>query len=95
MGSGREMSYLLGQPLSTATSRNGVKMGSKKGSRQRNESFVRLTPLNGDLTRPSLKRKFLATHRSVKLEWIARELRMGVRSGVTRAEQMLKVLLEN
>ena len=34
-------------------------------------------------------------HSSVKLEWIARELHMGVRSGVTRAEQMLKVLLKN
>ena len=34
-------------------------------------------------------------HSSVKLEWIARELHMGVRSGVTRAEQMLKTLLEN
>ena len=34
-------------------------------------------------------------HSSVKLEWIARELHMGVRSCVTRAEQMLKVLLKN
>ncbi len=34
-------------------------------------------------------------HSSVKLEWIAKELHMGVRSGVTRAEQMLKVLLKN
>ena len=33
-------------------------------------------------------------HSSVKLEWIARELLMGVRSGVTRAEQMLKVRLK-
>jgi hypothetical protein len=32
---------------------------------------------------------------SVNLEWIARELHMGVRSGVTRAEQMLKILLKN
>jgi hypothetical protein len=32
-------------------------------------------------------------HRSVKLDWIAKELHMGVRSGVTRAEQMLKVRL--
>jgi REP element-mobilizing transposase RayT len=31
----------------------------------------------------------------IKLEWIAKELHMGVRSGVTRAEQMLKVRLEN
>lgn len=34
-------------------------------------------------------------HSSVKLEWIAKELNMGVRSGVTRAEQMLKVKLQN
>ena len=32
---------------------------------------------------------------SVKLDWIARELNMGVRSGVTRAEQMLKTQLKN
>jgi hypothetical protein len=70
-------------------------MGSKNGVRQRNESFVSLTPLNGDITLPSLKRKLLAIHRLVKLEWIAKELHRGVRSGVTRAEQMLKVLLQN
>lgn len=34
-------------------------------------------------------------HSSVKLDWIAKELHMGVRSGVTRAEQMLKVKLKN
>ncbi|MBK1829912.1 transposase [Verrucomicrobiaceae bacterium R5-34] len=34
-------------------------------------------------------------HSSVKLDWIAKELHMGVRSGVTRAEQMLKVKLAN
>jgi len=34
-------------------------------------------------------------HSSVKLDWIAKELSMGVRSGVTRAEQMLKVRLKN
>jgi len=34
-------------------------------------------------------------HSSVKLEWIAKELHMGVRSGVTRAEQMLKARLKN
>ena len=34
-------------------------------------------------------------HSSVKLDWIARELNMGVRSGVTRAEQMLKTQLKN
>ena len=33
-------------------------------------------------------------HSSVKLVWIAQELHMGVRSGVTRAEQMLKVRLK-
>ena len=32
---------------------------------------------------------------SVKLEWITREMHMGVRSGVTRAEQMLKLKLKN
>ena len=34
-------------------------------------------------------------HSSVKLDWISKELHMGVRSGVTRAEQMLKVKLKN
>jgi len=34
-------------------------------------------------------------HSSVKLGWIAKELHMGVRSGVTRAEQMLNVRLLN
>ena len=34
-------------------------------------------------------------HSSVKLDWIAGELHMGVRSGVTRAEQMLKTRLED
>jgi len=34
-------------------------------------------------------------HSSVKLEWIAKELHMGVRSGVTRAEQMLKARVKN
>jgi len=33
-------------------------------------------------------------HSSVKIEWIAKELHMGVRSGVTRAEQMLKARLK-
>ena len=31
----------------------------------------------------------------VKLEWITREMHMGVRSRVTRAEQMLKLKLKN
>ena len=31
----------------------------------------------------------------VKLEWITREIHMGVRSGVTRAEQVLKLKLKN
>jgi hypothetical protein len=61
-------------------------MIDKNGVRQRNDSFVSLNPLNGDLTCPSLKRKFLAIHRSVKLEWIAKELHRGVRSGATGAE---------
>lgn len=39
--------------------------------------------------------RMIRKHSSVKLDWIARELHMGVRSGVTRAEQMLKVKLEN
>ena len=34
-------------------------------------------------------------HSSVKLDWIANELHMGVRSGVTRAEQMLKIKLKS
>ena len=34
-------------------------------------------------------------HSSVKLEWIAKELYMGVRNGVTQAEQRLKILLKN
>lgn len=34
-------------------------------------------------------------HSSVKLEWIAKELHMGVRSGVTRAEQILKTRLKS
>ena len=31
----------------------------------------------------------------MKLDWIAGELHMGVRSGVTRAEQILKAKLED
>jgi hypothetical protein len=34
-------------------------------------------------------------HSSVKLDWIAKELHMGVRSGVTRAEAMLKIKLKS
>jgi len=34
-------------------------------------------------------------HSSIKLDWIAKELHMGVRSRVARAEQMLKVRLKN
>jgi len=32
---------------------------------------------------------------SPKLDWIAKELHMGVRSGVTRAEAMLKIKLQS
>ena len=39
--------------------------------------------------------RYIRKHSAVKLEWISRELHMGVRSGVTRAEQMLKVRLED
>ena len=38
--------------------------------------------------------RMIRQHSSVKLDWIARELHMGVRSGVTRAEQILKNKLQ-
>ena len=39
--------------------------------------------------------RLIRRHTRVKLDWIARELRMGVRSSVTLAEKRLKEELKN
>ena len=54
-----------------------------------------LESLNKTDWRKAMIVRSIRMHSSVKLEWIAKELHMGVRSGVTRAEQMLKILLKN
>jgi putative transposase len=54
-----------------------------------------LETINKTDWRKAMIARSIRMHSSVKLDWIVKELHMGVRSGVTRAEQMLKVKLEN
>lgn len=54
-----------------------------------------LTSMNKTDWRKAMIVRGIRKHSSVKLDWIAGELHMGVRSGVTRAEQMLKTRLED
>jgi putative transposase len=58
-------------------------------------SVEELATINKTDWRKAMIVRSIRKHSSVKLDWIARELNMGVRSGVTRAEQMLKTKLEN
>ena len=76
-------------------------LNANAGDGQKDQQIVGVNPLSPPLRsllqRPQghpAKSKFLAIS-SVKLDWIAKELHMGVRSGVTRAEQMLKTKLIN
>jgi hypothetical protein len=54
-----------------------------------------LETINKTDWRKAMSVRSIRKHRSVKLEGIAKELHMGVRSGVTRADQMLKILLKD
>ena len=54
-----------------------------------------LKTINKTHWRKAMITRSIRKHSSVKLDWIVKELHMGVRSGVTRAEQMLKVRLKN
>ncbi len=54
-----------------------------------------LPVLNKTDWRKAMIVRCIRKHSSVQREWIARELHMGVRSGVTRAEQILKEKLQN
>jgi len=58
-------------------------------------SKVDLETINKTDWRKAMIVRSIRKHSSVKLDWIAKELQMGVRSGVTRAEQMLKDSLKN
>lgn len=54
-----------------------------------------LASMNKTDWRKAMIVRSIRKHSSVKLDWIAKELHMGVRSGVTRAEQLLKTKLKN
>ena len=67
----------------------------EKGLEELGLSKVDLPTINKTDWRKAMIVRSIRKHSSVKLEWIAKEMHMGVRSGVTRAEQMLKVKLKN
>lgn len=74
-----------------ATARLWIKRGMEVCGLSQEE----LATMNKTDWRKAMIVRGIRKHSSVKLDWIARELHMGVRSGVTRAEQMLKTKLIN
>ncbi len=73
-----------------ATARLWIEQGLKELGMNHED----LPTINKTDWRKAMIVRCIRKHSSVKIAWIAKELHMGVRSGVTRAEQILKIRMK-